>query len=183
MSAINEYQENSCVRFVEWNGESHYVTIYKDVGCWSYVGRQGGEQHLSLGEGCVYVCIILIILFFLVYLFIVLFVVNLSRNFVQVLSFLRCRTKFFLFFLERTYINSIMCFNHCLVTIYTKDSITVDAVIHYILISVYVIIERSGDTWAGTRDWILPWAFTTRSGWVCRDQYWKYGGEELSELL
>ena len=29
-----------------------YVSIFKGSGCWSYIGRQGGRQMLSLRTGC-----------------------------------------------------------------------------------------------------------------------------------
>ena len=40
-------------RMVERINEADYVTVFKGNpgACWSYVGRQGGVQQLSLGEG------------------------------------------------------------------------------------------------------------------------------------
>jgi len=60
MEAMNEYHINTCIRFVERNGDSsikNYVLIRGDQsGCWSYMGRYvGGYQELSLQKnGCVY---------------------------------------------------------------------------------------------------------------------------------
>ena len=39
-------------RFVRWNGESDYIDIIRDVGCYSPVGKIGGRQQLSLDWGC-----------------------------------------------------------------------------------------------------------------------------------
>ena len=39
-------------RIVARSSESNYISVYKGSGCWSYVGRQGGRQYLSLGTGC-----------------------------------------------------------------------------------------------------------------------------------
>merc|ERR1719339_271893 len=39
--------------------ETDYVEVIKDGGCWSYVGRIGGKQQLSLSNGCVWNYIII----------------------------------------------------------------------------------------------------------------------------
>ena len=39
-------------RIVPWNGEADYIDIVRDDGCWSWVGKQGGRQELSLDSGC-----------------------------------------------------------------------------------------------------------------------------------
>ncbi|XP_034436944.1 uncharacterized protein LOC117759067 [Hippoglossus hippoglossus] len=51
-NAINGLHLSTCVRFVPLNGHNNYVSIVKQEGCWSYVGRTGGSQQLSLGDGC-----------------------------------------------------------------------------------------------------------------------------------
>nr|SPP68602.1 Meprins-like metalloprotease MB2 [Colubraria reticulata] len=43
-----------CIRFVNVTTQSDYILIWKGNGCHSYVGRQGGAQQLSLGEGCMF---------------------------------------------------------------------------------------------------------------------------------
>ncbi|GFR17485.1 astacin [Trichonephila clavata] len=53
--AIAQYHKETTVRFVKRTNERNYVYMFKDVGCYSYVGRIGGAQKLSLGKGCEYV--------------------------------------------------------------------------------------------------------------------------------
>lgn len=50
-----EWNVNFCVRFVPWTWESDFVWIIPNGGgCWSFVGRIGGAQQLSLDAGCVH---------------------------------------------------------------------------------------------------------------------------------
>jgi len=51
--AFEEYSAKTCIEFVERNGEPDYIEFIKDGGCYSYVGRTGGRQAVSLGDGCV----------------------------------------------------------------------------------------------------------------------------------
>ncbi|XP_057315705.1 zinc metalloproteinase nas-4-like [Hydractinia symbiolongicarpus] len=56
--AIRNIESVSCVRFKEYPAASapvDHVDIYRGSGCWSYIGRTGGRQDLSLGYGCVHV--------------------------------------------------------------------------------------------------------------------------------
>ena len=40
-------------RFIPRSGQSDYVSIIKDgYECYSWIGKQGGKQDLSIGEGC-----------------------------------------------------------------------------------------------------------------------------------
>lgn len=52
LSAIRHLNLISCLQFQPWNGiSSDYLVIWpmlQPAGCWSYVGRQGGKQILSL---------------------------------------------------------------------------------------------------------------------------------------
>ncbi|XP_040184091.1 high choriolytic enzyme 1-like [Rana temporaria] len=53
-SAIQEYTSLTCIRFVERRTETDYIRIQSVDGCWSYLGRIGGPQVLSLlNPGCV----------------------------------------------------------------------------------------------------------------------------------
>ncbi|XP_075044745.1 hatching enzyme 1.2-like [Mixophyes fleayi] len=54
-SAIQEYTSLTCIRFVERKTETDYIQIRSVDGCWSYLGRIGGPQDLSLlNRGCIY---------------------------------------------------------------------------------------------------------------------------------
>ncbi|KAJ8303518.1 hypothetical protein KUTeg_019914 [Tegillarca granosa] len=57
--AIYTFENQTCVKFqpksdtlAQELGHNDYVFFYKGSGCWSYVGKIGGQQHLSLGPGC-----------------------------------------------------------------------------------------------------------------------------------
>lgn len=50
--AIGVIQSVSCVKFVERKYERDYVLVITGKGCYSMIGRQGGRQYLSLGDGC-----------------------------------------------------------------------------------------------------------------------------------
>ncbi|XP_055924413.1 astacin-like metalloprotease toxin 5 [Argiope bruennichi] len=54
-TAMDQYHKHTCVKFVERKKQKDYVLIIKGDGCWSYIGKQGGNQTLSLGKGCEYV--------------------------------------------------------------------------------------------------------------------------------
>lgn len=48
-----ELERISCVKFVERTTEEDYVRIISSPsGCYSIIGRDGGRQDLSLGDGC-----------------------------------------------------------------------------------------------------------------------------------
>ncbi|XP_078371348.1 meprin A subunit beta-like [Oculina patagonica] len=53
-SAMNEWEQKTCVRFKRRTTESAYVSFFRGSGCWSYVGTTGRMQQLSLGNGCWY---------------------------------------------------------------------------------------------------------------------------------
>jgi hypothetical protein len=52
--AMQHYHQYTCIRFVERTYENDYIYITKDNGCFSNVGRIGGVQEVSLGDGCHY---------------------------------------------------------------------------------------------------------------------------------
>ncbi|GIY95392.1 astacin-like metalloprotease toxin 1 [Caerostris extrusa] len=54
-AAVEAYRRYTCIRFVPWTNQRDYIRIFSGIGCWSLIGRNGGEQKLSLGQGCVYV--------------------------------------------------------------------------------------------------------------------------------
>ncbi|XP_021955270.1 zinc metalloproteinase nas-15 [Folsomia candida] len=52
--AISEYHANTCIKFKPRTSETDYIHITKGNGCSSLVGRAGGAQPVTLGQGCVY---------------------------------------------------------------------------------------------------------------------------------
>ena len=52
-AALNLIQEETCLNFrVRKKGDADYIHFTDLGGCWSYVGRNGGKQPVSLGRGC-----------------------------------------------------------------------------------------------------------------------------------
>ncbi|XP_044151338.1 meprin A subunit beta-like [Bufo gargarizans] len=52
LKAFERYRLKTCIDFKPWNGENNYVSVFRDNGCYSYVGMQNGKQQLSIGPGC-----------------------------------------------------------------------------------------------------------------------------------
>lgn len=52
LSAMKEWEQSSCLKFVRRTTEENYIAFFKGNGCWSWVGRQGGMQQISLASGC-----------------------------------------------------------------------------------------------------------------------------------
>jgi hypothetical protein len=50
--AIRHWQKHTPFRFVERTDEPDFISFESLDGCFSNVGRQGGEQTISLGRGC-----------------------------------------------------------------------------------------------------------------------------------
>ncbi|XP_070686496.1 high choriolytic enzyme 1-like [Pempheris klunzingeri] len=49
------FHDVSCIRFVQRTNQRDYLSIQSDNGCYSYVGRRGYSQTLSLDrQGCIY---------------------------------------------------------------------------------------------------------------------------------
>ncbi|XP_045129137.1 astacin-like isoform X2 [Portunus trituberculatus] len=50
-----DFHAKTCIRFVERTAQRDYIEIVSDYqGCWSYVGKVGGNQYLSLeANGCI----------------------------------------------------------------------------------------------------------------------------------
>jgi len=51
---IKEFNEKTCIRLVERTNQRDYVRMIAGGGCYSYIGRIGGSQDLSIGNGCEY---------------------------------------------------------------------------------------------------------------------------------
>uniref|UniRef100_A0A8C4QXL5 Metalloendopeptidase n=1 Tax=Eptatretus burgeri TaxID=7764 RepID=A0A8C4QXL5_EPTBU len=58
LQAFDMFRLKSCIDFVPWTGEQDYLSVVKYSGCWSYVGKQGGLQKLSIGSGCDHISIV-----------------------------------------------------------------------------------------------------------------------------
>ncbi|XP_067040588.1 hatching enzyme 1.2-like [Acropora muricata] len=52
--AIHEFHKRTCVKFVPRTDEADYIEFEGNLGCFSAIGRQGGKQRISVGEGCEY---------------------------------------------------------------------------------------------------------------------------------
>ncbi|KAL7377305.1 hypothetical protein ABVT39_025407 [Epinephelus coioides] len=51
--AMESFHQKTCVRFVPHHGQSDYLSIESEFGCWSTIGRDGGKQVASLSVyGC-----------------------------------------------------------------------------------------------------------------------------------
>ncbi|XP_057298333.1 zinc metalloproteinase nas-4-like [Hydractinia symbiolongicarpus] len=53
--AMIEYKTKTCIKFrAKKSTDIDYLSFFKETGCWSYIGRSGGKQQVSLGQGCEY---------------------------------------------------------------------------------------------------------------------------------
>ncbi|XP_059208269.1 high choriolytic enzyme 1-like [Centropristis striata] len=52
--AMNSFHSSTCLRFVPRTNQYDYISMEKRAGCFSSLGRTGGRQVLSLGQGCLY---------------------------------------------------------------------------------------------------------------------------------
>ncbi|KAM4573553.1 high choriolytic enzyme 1-like [Odontesthes bonariensis] len=52
---LESFKEVSCIRFIQRTSHRNYLSIQSHNGCYSYVGRRGNAQTLSLDrQGCIY---------------------------------------------------------------------------------------------------------------------------------
>ncbi|CAD5219550.1 unnamed protein product [Bursaphelenchus okinawaensis] len=58
VEAMLHLETKTCFKFVERTTQKDYLNIRKEDGCYSYVGRVGGKQLMSLSSGCLYSYII-----------------------------------------------------------------------------------------------------------------------------
>ncbi|XP_075463570.1 embryonic protein UVS.2-like [Ascaphus truei] len=53
-ASMQEFETVTCVRFVPYTTEENAINIISADGCWSSVGKTGGIQNVSIGDGCMY---------------------------------------------------------------------------------------------------------------------------------
>ncbi|XP_053179338.1 hatching enzyme 1.2-like [Scomber japonicus] len=52
---LHSFHQATCIRFQPRTSHRDYIYFYSGSGCWSYLGRQGGRQYVSLRRnGCLY---------------------------------------------------------------------------------------------------------------------------------
>ncbi|KAK5970060.1 Zinc metalloproteinase [Trichostrongylus colubriformis] len=51
--AARQWMADTCINFVQSPTAQDSIRVVMEHGCWSFVGRMGGKQNLSLGLGCV----------------------------------------------------------------------------------------------------------------------------------
>ncbi|KAF4094411.1 hypothetical protein AMELA_G00014770 [Ameiurus melas] len=55
LRGLDSFQKSTCVQFIPRTNEEDYIDIISNTGCYSYVGRIGGRQVVSLNRfGCIY---------------------------------------------------------------------------------------------------------------------------------
>ncbi|EPB80221.1 astacin [Ancylostoma ceylanicum] len=56
--ALNYIQARTCLQFVQSSVATNRIRVFSGSGCYSSVGMLGGEQQLSLGDGCTLIGIV-----------------------------------------------------------------------------------------------------------------------------
>ncbi|KAG8186673.1 hypothetical protein JTE90_014749 [Oedothorax gibbosus] len=59
LQGMDHYHRFTCIRFVPRTNQRDFIRIFYGNGCWSIIGRAGGRQDLSLGQGCAYVGLVI----------------------------------------------------------------------------------------------------------------------------
>ncbi|XP_065648482.1 tolloid-like protein 2 isoform X3 [Hydra vulgaris] len=57
--AIAEWEKATCIRFIKKTNEEDFVEFAAGIGCNSDVGKIGGKQIVSLGEGCMFKSVVM----------------------------------------------------------------------------------------------------------------------------
>ncbi len=57
-AGMNLISSRTGVKFVQRSNQSDYIEVIKGSGCYSSVGRRGGRQELSIGNGCAHAGIV-----------------------------------------------------------------------------------------------------------------------------
>ncbi|RCN33538.1 astacin [Ancylostoma caninum] len=52
VSGVRAWERDTCIDFKEDSNAEDSIRVFPEVGCWSYIGKLGGHQELSLGGGC-----------------------------------------------------------------------------------------------------------------------------------
>lgn len=52
--SIRDYHTKTCIRFIPRSNQRNYIRIFPGAGCYSYIGMIGGEQPVSIGQGCMH---------------------------------------------------------------------------------------------------------------------------------
>ncbi|XP_063306513.1 meprin A subunit beta-like [Pelobates fuscus] len=53
LHAFERYRLKTCIDFKPWEWENNYISVFRDNGCYSYIGnRRLGKQILSIGTSC-----------------------------------------------------------------------------------------------------------------------------------
>ncbi|XP_034744056.1 high choriolytic enzyme 1-like [Etheostoma cragini] len=47
-NSLLAFNQSTCIRFIWRTTQKDYLNFFSGTGCWSYVGRQGGVQPVSL---------------------------------------------------------------------------------------------------------------------------------------
>ncbi|XP_036449023.1 meprin A subunit beta-like [Colossoma macropomum] len=58
LRAFEQLRLKACIDFKPRTTEQDYVSVESQSGCWSYIGKIGGRQQLSIGNGCGYIGIV-----------------------------------------------------------------------------------------------------------------------------
>uniref|UniRef100_A0A4W5MN38 Metalloendopeptidase n=1 Tax=Hucho hucho TaxID=62062 RepID=A0A4W5MN38_9TELE len=55
IKGLISFHLSTCIQFVWWKQDQDYLYFHPGNGCWSYLGRRGGQQVISLQQcGCVH---------------------------------------------------------------------------------------------------------------------------------